>query len=63
LPALADETPWERLFDTALGFTDVAESAEEGEDVSAAGAYKLAPCSMAVFRAPPPEQVDGAAAH
>jgi glycogen operon protein len=58
LPSLAHDAPWERLFDTALEDTDVVEPKEEGEDVSEAGAYKLQPCSMAVFRAPSPEQME-----
>jgi hypothetical protein len=55
LPEIDGVGPWERLFDTATGFVDVDEPEQEGEDVSAARAYKLAPCSMAVFRAPPPD--------
>jgi glycogen operon protein len=51
LPVIEDATPWERLFDTASGFVDAAAPEEPGEDVSAAGAYKLKPCSVAVFRA------------
>jgi glycogen operon protein len=54
LPKLPDDSPWDRLFDTALDQTDVTDVAQEGEDVSSAGAYNLAPCSMAVFRAPAP---------
>ncbi|MEX2310430.1 MAG: glycogen debranching protein GlgX [Pirellulales bacterium] len=62
LPKLADTTPWERLFDTALVNADVSDAAQKGEDVSMAGAYKLAPCSMAVFRAPAPEPPENAPA-
>jgi glycogen operon protein len=51
LPVTEDATPWERLFDSASGFVDAAAPEEPGEDVSAAGAYKLAPCSVAAFRA------------
>jgi glycogen operon protein len=54
LPTLSDDAEWDRLFDTSLPQTDVADVAEEGEVISPAGAYKLAPCSMAVFRAPAP---------
>jgi hypothetical protein len=61
LPTLAHDAPWERLFDTAHEDTDIVEPEEEGEDVSEAGAYKLQPCSMAVFRAPSPEQMEEAA--
>jgi glycogen operon protein len=53
LPQFAEQRTWERLFDTSLVATDVADVAEEGEDFSEAGEYQLAPCSMAVFRAPP----------
>jgi isoamylase len=58
LPHLKDTSPWERLFDTAETTTDISDSAQEGEDVSAAGAYQLASCSMAVFRAPAAETAD-----
>jgi glycogen operon protein len=51
LPKIEGITPWERLFDTATGFVDSTVPEAPGEDVSAAGAYKLAACSMAVFRA------------
>jgi glycogen operon protein len=61
LPQLMDTGPWERLFDTALTETDVSDTAEEGEDVSTAGAYKVAPCSMAVFRALTNETLEEAA--
>ena len=39
LPKVDAEAPWERLFDTALGDTDVIKPVEEGEDMSAARAY------------------------
>jgi hypothetical protein len=58
LPQIEGATPWERLFDTAAGFVDAAAAEEPGEDVSAAGAYKLAPCSMAVFRAEVEESLE-----
>jgi glycogen operon protein len=61
LPDLPGNAPWERLFDTALEEADVVEPQEEGEDVSKAMAYKLQPCSMAVFRAPAPEKMEEAA--
>jgi len=54
LPEVNDVGPWERLFDTATGLVDASEPAEPGKDVSEADAYKLAPCSMAVFRAKAP---------
>jgi len=60
LPPLKDTGPWQRLFDTAQITTDVSDVAQEGEDVSMAGAYKLAPCSMAVFRAPAAETAEDA---
>jgi isoamylase len=55
LPKLKDAGPWERLFDTAIGDTDVDTTKEPGKDVSAAAAYKLAPCSMVVFQAEVPK--------
>jgi len=58
LPKLKDGRPWERLFDTATRIVDAAAPEGPGEDVSVAGAYKLAACSMAVFRAPPPEEAE-----
>jgi glycogen operon protein len=61
LPSLVHNAPWERLFDTALDETDIVAPEEKGEDVSQAGAYKLQPCSMAVFRAPAPEQLEATA--
>jgi glycogen operon protein len=54
LPELPDDAEWNRLFDTSLEQTDVADVAEEGTAISPTGAYKMAPCSMAVFRAPAP---------
>jgi glycogen operon protein len=63
LPELAAGSSWERLFDTATGFVDAAAREEAGEDVSAASAYKLAPCSMAVFRAPAPEEAEASNNH
>jgi glycogen operon protein len=61
LPKIEGITPWERLFDTSTGFVDSAAAEEPGEDVSAAGAYKLAPCSMAVFRSEIQEPVENPA--
>jgi glycogen operon protein len=55
LPSLADTTPWERLFDTSLENAELSAAAQKRRTVSKARAYKLAPCSMAVFRAPAPE--------
>jgi glycogen operon protein len=56
LPKLDDTDPWERLFDTSVGNADDSEAAKKKRRVvSKARAYKLAPCSMAVFRAPAPE--------
>ena len=55
LPNLPGDSEWERLFDTAEGEVDAVSTEKEGEDVDEAGAYKLKPCSMAVFRAPVPE--------
>jgi glycogen operon protein len=61
LPTINEATPWERLFDTAQGFVDAAHRVEPGEDVSAAGAYKLEACSVAVFRAAAVDQPQVAA--
>jgi len=61
LPTLPEHAPWERLFDTALSTADVDEPQQVGEDMSQAGAYKLAACSTAVFRAPAPEVEESAA--
>ena len=58
LPTLDGARSWERLVDTATGFVDGGATGEEGGDVAAAGAYKLAPCSMAVFRAPEAETTE-----
>ena len=55
LPTLEDAGPWERLFDTALERVDVETPKAEGESVAAAAAYKLAACSMVVFRAAIPK--------
>ncbi len=58
LPDLSDDAPWERLLDTANEEPDVDEPEEDGKDVSEAGAYKLQPCSMAVFRAPVAKEIE-----
>jgi len=55
LPKLEGAGPWVRLFDTALETIDVDTPQAEGKDVSVAAAYKLAPCSMVVFRAAVPK--------
>ncbi len=52
LPSVNDAGSWERLFDTALESTDMDIPQAEGKSVTADGTYKLASCSMAVFRAP-----------
>jgi glycogen operon protein len=57
LPAIKDAGPWQRLFDTALDGIDVEAPKAQGEDVAIA-AYKLAPCSMVVFRAAVPKDPD-----
>jgi hypothetical protein len=54
LPKVEGAAPWERLFDTAEESTDVDVPQEEGKDVGAEP-YKLAACSMAVFRAEIPK--------
>jgi glycogen operon protein len=63
LPVLQDAGPWERLFDTALESVDVETPKAQGEDVSAAAAYKLASCSMAVFRAEVPKDAETNISH
>jgi hypothetical protein len=63
LPALKDAGPWGRLFDTALESIDVETPLAKGEDVSAAAAYKLAPCSMVVFRADVPKDPETNISH
>jgi glycogen operon protein len=54
LPKAEGAGPWERLFDTAQESTDVDVPEEDGKDVGAEP-YKLAACSMAVFRAEMPK--------
>jgi glycogen operon protein len=58
LPKLIDAGPWERLFDTAIEGIDVEAPQAKGEEIPAAGPYKLVPCSMAVFRAHLPRDDD-----
>jgi len=58
LPKLKDAGPWERLFDTAHDVIDVEAPKAEGKEVSLEDPYKLAACSMAVFRAAVPKESD-----
>ena len=63
LPKLTDSGPWERLFDTAVGDTDVDTPKEPGKGVSAIDPYKLAPVSMVVFQAEVPKDPETNISH
>jgi isoamylase len=60
LPELNGGTDWECLFDTAIEKKEEPKAATEAKvdakSISAARAYKLRPCSMAVFTAPAKER-------
>jgi hypothetical protein len=61
LPELPDGTSWELLFDTAIEATNAISDSEEKKEAVATDPYKLAACSMVVFRAPAAEQQQEAA--
>jgi isoamylase len=63
LPTIKGVGPWERLFDTALDTIDVETPKAPGESVEAASAYKLASCSVVVFRAHVPKDVETNISH
>ncbi|MBL9163980.1 MAG: glycogen debranching protein GlgX [Planctomycetaceae bacterium] len=63
LPELNGEIDWECLFDTAIDekcgdLKTATEAKVDAKSVSTARAYKLRPCSMAVFTAPAKERAE-----